>query len=285
MGSARFGSGIIVARLDDGSWSPPSSITIGGVGFGGQLGFEFTNFVFAVPDKSSVRTFCQIGSLTLGTNASLALGPTGRSGEAGLGANWRGVGSILTLSKTTGLFGGISVEAGTFIEGRGSNKKFYKYKVTAAQILSGEVEPPLEADALLRTLASIEFRSTRQQTGPQQSIQQPHPDIVEMSAGSESQQPLELSGLEGPRQLPSELHGQYNPHAQAAELPSLPIESHRHYDPLGKAVKLPHSLANSHGYHEPHDTAIELPADFPARRPTGKTARPDQGLSGRENRT
>lgn len=95
MGSARFGSGIIVARLDNGGWSPPSSITIGGVGFGGQLGFEFTNFVFAVPDKYSVRTFCQLGSLTLGTNASLALGPTGRSGEAGLGANWRGVGSML----------------------------------------------------------------------------------------------------------------------------------------------------------------------------------------------
>ncbi|CRG84201.1 SH3 domain-containing protein PJ696,02 [Talaromyces islandicus] len=245
LGSARYGSGLLVARLDDGSWSPPSSITIGGVGFGGQIGVEFTDFVFALPDRSSIRTFCQIGSLTLGANASLALGPAGRSGEAGLGANWRGVGSMLTLSKTNGLFGGISVEAGTFIEGRMSNKKFYKYKVTAAQILSGEVEPPLEADALLRTLAAIEFRSSRQQSrvsnSPQQSIKQPHPGTVEMSAGPESQQASELSASEAPRQLPSELQGQY--------------------DHLAQAVELLQSQAGSHGYHEPHDAAIELPGN------------------------
>ena len=52
--SARAGSGVVIARLDDGSkftadevagaeragWSPPSAIGLGGFGFGGQMGAE-----------------------------------------------------------------------------------------------------------------------------------------------------------------------------------------------------------------------------------------------------
>lgn len=36
--SGRMGSGIVIARLPDGSWSAPSCIGTGGVGFGLQIG-------------------------------------------------------------------------------------------------------------------------------------------------------------------------------------------------------------------------------------------------------
>ena len=36
----------MVARLADGTWSAPSAIGTGGAGFGGQIGFEITDFVF-----------------------------------------------------------------------------------------------------------------------------------------------------------------------------------------------------------------------------------------------
>ena len=36
LGTARFGSGVVVARLADGSWSAPSAIGTVGAGFGGQ---------------------------------------------------------------------------------------------------------------------------------------------------------------------------------------------------------------------------------------------------------
>lgn len=36
--SGRMGSGIVIARLADGSWSAPSCIGTGGVGFGLQIG-------------------------------------------------------------------------------------------------------------------------------------------------------------------------------------------------------------------------------------------------------
>ena len=39
--SARAGSGVVIARLDDGSWSAPSAIGTAGLGFGGQAGAEW----------------------------------------------------------------------------------------------------------------------------------------------------------------------------------------------------------------------------------------------------
>ena len=55
LGSGRFGSGVVVARLADGSWSAPSAIVTGGGGFGGQIGFELTDFVFILNDAAAVR--------------------------------------------------------------------------------------------------------------------------------------------------------------------------------------------------------------------------------------
>jgi hypothetical protein len=81
LGSGRFGSGIVVARLSDGTWSAPSAIgTIGG-GFGGQIGFELTDFVFILNDYNAVKTFSQAASVTLGGNVSIAAGPVGRNAE------------------------------------------------------------------------------------------------------------------------------------------------------------------------------------------------------------
>ena len=50
---------------------------MGGAGFGGQAGVELTDFVFILNDAAAVRTFSQAGSLTPGTNVSIATGPAG----------------------------------------------------------------------------------------------------------------------------------------------------------------------------------------------------------------
>lgn len=68
--SGRAGSGIVVARLDDGSWSAPSAIGTGGMGFGGQIGAEITDFVVVLNNKMAVRSFATGGNVTLGGNLS-----------------------------------------------------------------------------------------------------------------------------------------------------------------------------------------------------------------------
>ena len=161
LGSGRFGSGVVVARLPDGSWSPPSAIVTGGAGFGGQIGFEFTDFVFILNDVSAVKTFAQAGSLTLGGNVSLAAGPVGRNAEAAGAASLKSVAGIFSYSKTKGLFAGVSLEGSAIIERKEANAKFYGRDWTAQHLLSGQADiDPVRlsgADPLMRVLNSRVF--------------------------------------------------------------------------------------------------------------------------------
>ncbi|RMZ27222.1 hypothetical protein D0859_08705 [Hortaea werneckii] len=157
LGSGRFGSGVVVARLSDGSWSAPSAIGTLGGGFGGQIGFELTDFVFILNDSMAVKTFAQVGSITLGGNVSIAAGPTGRNAEAAGAASLKSVSGIFAYSKTKGLFAGVSLEGSVLIERRDANEKMYGQKLTARQLLGGSVPVPPQAEPLMRVLNSRIF--------------------------------------------------------------------------------------------------------------------------------
>ncbi|RDW75256.1 putative YSC84 [Coleophoma cylindrospora] len=161
LGSGRYGNGVVVARLADGSWSAPSAIGTGGAGFGGQIGFELTDFVFILNDAAAVRTFSQAGSLTLGGNVSIAAGPIGRNAEAAGAASTRGVAGIFAYSKTKGLFAGVSLEGSAIIERRDANEKLYGQRFTARQLLEGAVRPPPAAAPLMNVLNSRVFAGVR----------------------------------------------------------------------------------------------------------------------------
>jgi len=147
----------VVARLSDGTWSAPSAIATGGAGFGGQIGFELTDFVFILNDAAAVRTFSQQGSLTLGGNVSIAAGPVGRNAEAAGAASLKGVAGVFSYSKTKGLFAGVSIEGSILVERRDANEKLYNSRITAKQLLEGGVRPPPEAEPLMRVLNSRVF--------------------------------------------------------------------------------------------------------------------------------
>lgn len=157
LGSARFGSGLVVARLADGTWSAPSALATGGGGFGGQIGFELTDFVFILNDAAAVKTFSQQGSITLGGNVSIAAGPVGRNAEAAGAASLKSVAGVFSYSKTKGLFAGVSIEGSVLIERRDANEKLYNSRITARQLLEGGVRPPPESEPLMRVLNSRVF--------------------------------------------------------------------------------------------------------------------------------
>lgn len=158
--SGRAGSGVIVARLPDGSWSAPSALVTAGAGVGGQIGAELTDFVFILNNQSAVDTFSHAGSVTLGGNVSLAAGPLGRNAEVAGSASRGSVAAIFSYSKTKGLFAGVSLEGSVLVERREANRKFYGANCTAKQILSGRVDPPPETDVLFRVLESRAFRAS-----------------------------------------------------------------------------------------------------------------------------
>eukprot|EP01100_Stratorugosa_tubuloviscum_P009795 TRINITY_DN411_c0_g1_i2.p1 TRINITY_DN411_c0_g1~~TRINITY_DN411_c0_g1_i2.p1 ORF type:complete len:447 (-),score=260.76 TRINITY_DN411_c0_g1_i2:77-1417(-) len=148
--SARGGSGLVVARLDDSRWSAPSAIGSGGIGGGFQIGAELADFVIVLNTKDAVRAFMHGGNLTLGGNLSIAAGPVGRNAEASGTA--QNIAAIYSYSRTRGLFAGVSLEGSVVIERQDANKHFYKKPVRAREILSGLVDPPGEAYKLYQIL-------------------------------------------------------------------------------------------------------------------------------------
>lgn len=165
LGSVRFGSGLMVARLPDGTWSAPSAVALGGLGMGGQFGLELTDFVFVLNSDAAVATFRKSGVLTLDGNISITFGP-GRSAEYGAIVGTTGVASIYAYSKTRGVYGGATFEGSILFERSYANKKMYGQKLKAMQLLRGEIPPPPEAEPLMRILNSEAFRMRSSAEGP-----------------------------------------------------------------------------------------------------------------------
>ncbi|KAF8446327.1 hypothetical protein L210DRAFT_3529639 [Boletus edulis BED1] len=157
--SARGGTGIVIARLPNGSWSAPSAIGSAGIGVGGQLGAEMTDFLVVLNSTAAVKSFMSAGSLTIGGNLSVAVGPLGRNGEAIGSLNTSGkVAAMYSYSKTRGLFGGVSIEGSVIVERQDANALAYHQDVTAKMLLSGTVPSPDWVDPLVKTLDSCTFR-------------------------------------------------------------------------------------------------------------------------------
>jgi SH3 domain-containing YSC84-like protein 1 len=148
IGSARGGSGIVVARTGKG-WSAPSAIGTGGLGVGFQAGVEITEFVIVLNTQEAVDAFSKQGNVTLGANLSAAAGPVGRTAEANVALQT----ATYTYSISQGLFAGVSLE-GTVIATRDdANAEYYGKPVTAKDILAGKVKSPAGERKLLKVLS------------------------------------------------------------------------------------------------------------------------------------
>lgn len=118
-----------------------------------------TDFVFVLNTKAAVDTFAQAGSVTLGTNVSVAVGPMGRNAEAAGTASLKSVSAVFAYSKTKGLFAGVSLEGSAIVERREANRKFYGGNCKARNILAGQVDAPPACEALMRVLDSRVFNN------------------------------------------------------------------------------------------------------------------------------
>lgn len=148
IGSVRGGTGVVVARTENG-WSGPSAIGTGGLGVGFQAGAEVAELVIVLNTAEAVDAFAKGGNVTLGGAMSVSAGPVGRAAEAGVAVG----AAMYSYSRSQGLFAGISVE-GTVIGTRDRiNAAYYGEPVTPKEILSGRVQPPADAQKLLALLS------------------------------------------------------------------------------------------------------------------------------------
>jgi len=146
--SGRGGTGVVVARTEKG-WSGPSAIGTGGIGVGFQAGVQVTEYVIILNTQEAVNAFSKGSNVTLGGNLSAAIGPIGRSAEAGVTVQ----AAMYTYSRSQGIFAGVSLE-GTVIATRyEANEEYYGKPVFPADILAGSVKPPAGARKLLDVLS------------------------------------------------------------------------------------------------------------------------------------
>ncbi|KAJ7195534.1 hypothetical protein GGX14DRAFT_505185 [Mycena pura] len=153
--SGKAGSGIVIARLPDGSWSAPSCIATGGVGWGLQIGADITDFVIVLRNEEAVRAFSQGGNVTIGGTVSATAGPIGTGGSVE-SAIATAPTPMFSYSKSKGLFAGLSLEGTVLIERKDANRDFYGSPVPARDILGGRVPPPEVASRLYEIIEAAE---------------------------------------------------------------------------------------------------------------------------------
>ena len=88
--------------------------------------------MFVLNNIATIQAFLQQGSLTLGNDFSLVVGPLTRNIEATNSISLKGVASIFSYSKTKGLFVGVSLEGLAIIEQRKATKKLYSQQFIVA---------------------------------------------------------------------------------------------------------------------------------------------------------
>ncbi|XP_059435930.1 uncharacterized protein LOC132168870 [Corylus avellana] len=151
-----IGTGLVVARREDGSWSPPSAISTFGVGWGAQAGGELTDFIIVLRTTDAVKTFSGNIHLSVGAGLSAAVGIVGRAAEADVRAGDGGYAACYTYSCSKGAFVGCSFEGSIVTTRTRENSRFYgSQSLTALDILLGSLPRPPAAAILYRSLADL----------------------------------------------------------------------------------------------------------------------------------
>lgn len=137
-------------------WSAPAAIGIGGLGGGFNAGADMVDMLIVLNSSAAVRSFMSSGSLQLGGNLSLSVGPLGRSGEASAAMNSdMEMSAMYSYSMSRGLYGGITIEGTVLVDRSDNNKKTYGRSVSAKEVLAGRVDVPAFAEPLVARIAEI----------------------------------------------------------------------------------------------------------------------------------
>ena len=148
-----YGRGAFLCRSGEdfsGPWSAPAMYRLEGGSIGFQLGGTATDFVLLVMNRRGADAIIK-SKVKLGADAAAAAGPKGRTAEASTDATMRA--EILTYSRSRGLFAGVSLAGSTLRPDNDSNRKIYRRRVEAREILrAGTVSTPAAGKRLVDLL-------------------------------------------------------------------------------------------------------------------------------------
>ncbi|KAK4540206.1 hypothetical protein LTR36_009704 [Oleoguttula mirabilis] len=139
--SGAGGSGVLVSKLPNGQWSPPSGILIHTLGVGFVAGVDIYDCVCVINSESGMEGFTRV-RCTLGGEVSAAVGPLG-GGSTVDSEVFKRQAPVWTYTKSKGLYVGVQIDGTIIVERTSENERFYHVeKVRNKQILAGGVQPP-----------------------------------------------------------------------------------------------------------------------------------------------
>ena len=127
-----------------GKWSPPAMYSIGGASAGLQIGGKASDYVIAVMAPSAAEKVLN-SKVKVGTDVSAAAGP-------GASAPTQQTADMLTYSRSSGLFAGVSLDGASLDPDSSANQRLYGKPASATEIVSGSGVTATPAGAALVSL-------------------------------------------------------------------------------------------------------------------------------------
>ncbi|KAI5456713.1 hypothetical protein BGZ63DRAFT_366777 [Mariannaea sp. PMI_226] len=184
--SGAGGSGVLIARKEDGTWSPPSGILLHTAGLGFLVGVDIYDCVLVINNRKALEAFTKIRA-TLGGEISAVAGPVGAGGVLENDGKWKEANRpVFTYLKSRGFYAGVQVDGTIVIERTDENARFYGETIGVADILAGKARhPPPEIKMLMETVKAAEGRTDVDEELMEELEGQPAPGDVDVDAPQE----------------------------------------------------------------------------------------------------
>ncbi|RFN47641.1 hypothetical protein FIE12Z_8098 [Fusarium flagelliforme] len=127
------GSGIVIARLPNGTWSSPSAFSVRSGSVGLVYGIDVYDCICVLNTSEAVDVYKK-AEVNLGGAVALAAGPLGGTVNVG------DVKPVWTYTKSRGVYGGLTVDGTVIKEKKDVNAGFYGREVSSEEILEGQVQ-------------------------------------------------------------------------------------------------------------------------------------------------
>lgn len=135
--SGSGGSGILIARKTDGTWSPPSGLVLQTPSLGFVIGVDIYDCVLIINNFTVLEAFAR-PKFTLGTDVILSTGPLVSLGLLENDVTWTDLSdAATTYVKAKGQFSDVKLEGTILQERREENERFYGMTLGVAKYCQG----------------------------------------------------------------------------------------------------------------------------------------------------
>ncbi|OAQ99473.1 hypothetical protein LLEC1_02035 [Akanthomyces lecanii] len=138
------GSGILIARKSDGTWSPPSGIMLHTPTLSFIIGVDIYDCVLVVSNLAALETITR-SRVTLGEDVSLVNGPSVPLESQEKRISWKDLdNTVLAYMKARGQHQSVNLSGCILTERANENERFYNSEVNQMDILAGNVSRHVE---------------------------------------------------------------------------------------------------------------------------------------------